>query len=108
MSEYKDFLASQGIQTKTTSSNCELVYTGPDPRLAAQVESLFHMLDTDADGLIGVPDAERLLLKLNTVYGLNYGEAESQAFFAYLLANNANASRGLLDLKTFMKAFAEY
>lgn len=114
MTEYKDFLASKGIQSKPTKSGCELVDRQPvvdDPKLAEQVESLFKSLDTNNDGLIGTQDAERLLLQLNSVYGRNYGESDSKAFFSYLAAcKNSNIEQNggrsdELDLNTFKKAF---
>lgn len=102
MTEYKEFLASKGIQTKSTQSGCELVKT-TDAKLSEQIEGLFKTLDTNNDGLIGSHDAERLLLKLNSTYNRNYGENESKAFFNYLSASNKNQSQ--VDLKTFKKAF---
>lgn len=102
MTEYKEFLASKGIQTKSTQSGCELVKT-TDAKLSEQIEGLFKTLDTNNDGLIGSHDAERLLLKLNSTYNRNYGENESKAFFNYLSASNKDQSQ--VDLKTFKKAF---
>ena len=113
MTEYKDFLASKGIQSKATQSGCELVRQPvvDDPKLGEQVESLFKSLDTNNDGFIGTQDAERLLLQLNSVYGRNYGESDSKAFFSYLAAcKNSNIDQNgsksdELDLNTFKKAF---
>lgn len=114
MAEYKDFLESKGIKSKPTMSGCELVpqplsatptaAANVDQKLVEQVESLFHTLDTNNDGLINLQDAERLLLKLNTVYGRSYGEVESKAFYDFLSTNKSNQSQ--LDLNTVKKAFA--
>lgn len=114
MTEYKEFLESKGIQSKPTKSGCELVrpLVVNDPKLGEQVEELFKQLDTNNDGYIGTHDAERLLQQLNSVYGRNYGESESKAFFNYLAAcknldenKNAGHPNGELDLKSFKKAF---
>lgn len=101
MTEYREFFSSVGIATKPTQSGCELTKV-IDPKLIEQVESLFKTLDTNNDGFIEVHDAERLLLKLNSAYGRNYGETESKAFFSYLAANK---NQKLLDLEGFKKAF---
>ena len=101
MSEYREFFSSKGIVTKPTASGCELTKT-IDPKLVENIESLFKTLDTNNDGFINVHDAQRLLLKLNSAYGRNYGETESKAFFAYLASNK---NQNLLDLQGFKKAF---
>lgn len=108
MVEYKEFLASKGIQSKPTASGCEVAKTPQSVSLVEQVEGLFKTLDSNSDGLISSQDAERLLLKLNSTYGRNYGESESKAFFTYLATNNLGTTRDgshLLDLNTFKRAF---
>jgi Ca2+-binding EF-hand superfamily protein len=65
------------------------------------VNKIFRELDNDNNGMISVDEAARVLLRLNSRLGRNYGEDESRQFFQRLDVNKD----GQLSLDEFKVAF---
>jgi Ca2+-binding EF-hand superfamily protein len=58
-------------------------------------------LDRDSNGKISVEKAEKVLLRLNSRLGRDYGEDEVKAFFIALDRNGD----GFIDIEEFRVAF---
>ena len=66
------------------------------------IEEIFKSIDVNNTGSIDVDKAARVVLRLNSRLGRNYGEDEVQAFFDAL---NVNFDK-TLSLDDFRKAFS--
>jgi hypothetical protein len=70
-------------------------------QLNALVDILFQQIDKHSTGMISVEDAEKLVLRLNSRLGRNYGEDDVKTFFTALDKNDD----GQLNLEEFREAF---
>ena len=66
------------------------------------IEEIFKSIDVNNTGSIDVDKAARVVLRLNSRLGRNYGEDEVQAFFDAL---NVKSDK-TLSLEEFRKAFS--
>ena len=85
---FGDFVSSSG---GSSSSN------------RAAIEQVFKSLNLDKDSRISREEAEKALLKLNSILGRSYGAADVSAFFQRLDTN----VDGYLDFDEFKRAFQQ-
>jgi Ca2+-binding EF-hand superfamily protein len=69
--------------------------------VANLVEQIFASIDQDNDGRISVDEAGKILLRLNSRLGRNYGEDDVIAFYNALDVNGD----GTLTFDVFRQAF---
>ena len=98
LGEYRSYLERIGISSTITESYSSISASGS---FMATIEEIFASVDADMSGKIGVGEAERILLRLNSRLGRNYGEDEVRNFFRVLDTNGD----GSIDLIEFKQAF---
>ena len=91
LSEYKPYLNALTTESAEYKSSVDSV-----------IEEIFKSIDVNNTGSIDVDKAARVVLRLNSRLGRNYGEDEVQAFFDAL---NVNSDK-TLSLEEFRKAFS--
>ncbi len=91
LSEYKSYLKSLSNDSLVNKNSVDSV-----------IEEIFKSIDVNNTGSIDVDKAARVVLRLNSRLGRNYGEDEVQAFFDAL---NVNFDK-TLSLDDFRKAFS--
>ena len=78
------------------------VYSSSSSYLSdAVINEIFNQLDRNRNGKISVQEAEKVLLRLNSRLGRDYGEDEVKAFFIALDRNGD----GFIDIDEFRVAF---
>jgi hypothetical protein len=97
------FASNNGSSPYNADNNANITYGNPSVGSTA-VSSIFNQVDRDSNGKISVEEAEKLLLRLNSRLGRNYGENDVRAFFQVLDINQD----GLIDFQEFKKAFIKY
>lgn len=97
LSQYRGYLTRIGILDPKKDGETR----DENDSLLKIVEEIFRTMDTNNDGFVSVEDAEKILLRLNSRCGRNYGEDDLKDFFTDLDSNKDN----LLDLNEFKKAF---
>ena len=110
LGEYRSYLNSAFGYSKSASTVVGSAFSATDSsasRLAAnaQMDSVIETLfDQDNSGFVSVENAEKLVLKLNSRLGRNYGEDDVRAFFASLDLNRD----GKLTLSEFKLFFLKF
>ena len=104
LSEYRSQLIALGIRDLGGSLPVAAVSkdssTASDSSFAFAAEQIFDMIDADGSGYIGIDEAERVALRMNTRLNRSYGEVDVKAFFAA-----ASGDSDLISKKEFVKVF---
>ncbi len=94
LGEYKELVRSLEITNQSMNTSYE-------PNNSDFIAELFGLIDSDNNGKVSVDEAEKILLKLNSRLGRNYGSDDVDNFFRNLDINND----GFVDMEEFSLAF---
>ena len=106
LSEYRQFLISQGIRDlgagASASSSASVAFSASSSSSSISVAAaqIFEMIDKDNSGEISVDEAESIVLRLNSRLRRSYGEVEVKAFFSAVSGGSSQITKS-----QFLNAF---
>ncbi|RNA39701.1 serine threonine- phosphatase with EF-hands 2-like [Brachionus plicatilis] len=108
LGEYRDYFSRLGLSSRIEVQEKALSQSLKSSQemklrenLLAIIEQIFRSIDTKNSGRITFEDAGKVVLRLNSRLGRNYGEDDVKALFADLDTNND----GSINFDEFKKAF---
>jgi len=106
LSEYRQFLISQGIRdlgagaSASSSASVAFSASSSSSSISAAAAQIFEMIDKDNSGEISVDEAESIVLRLNSRLRRSYGEVEVKAFFSAVSGGSSQITKS-----QFLNAF---